>query len=270
MKRICHVTNVHSSDDARIFHKECSSLSKAGYDVTLVAPGKSREQNGVHVVGCGDKPKSRFKRATSFGNHIVDIALEQNCDIYHLHDPELLLYALKFKRHGKKVIFDSHEDYFFEKEYLPKPIRKAVSNGYLAYESYIVSRIDGLICCYRKTRERLEKKCHTCEMIYNFPIVGSEIVHCEENNGFLIGYAGGMSAIWNHDKLIDAIADIEGIKYIVAGRCYDDYLVELKKSRGWSKVDFLGVIPFEKVQEKIYSHTSMHLLSDSQQHRRMR
>ena len=177
MNKVCHVTNVHSSDDARIFHKECSSLSNAGYDVTLVAPGVSREQNNVHVIGCGEKPKGRIQRATSFAKKIIDTALSQNCDVYHLHDPELLLYALRIKKHGKKVIFDSHEDYFFEKEYLPKPIRKIVSKGYLAYESYVISRIDGLICCYRKTKDRLKNRCQNYEMVYNFPIIGTEPLH---------------------------------------------------------------------------------------------
>ena len=49
MKRVCHLTSVHSSDDTRVFHKECVSLARAGYDVTLVAPGESREELGVHI-----------------------------------------------------------------------------------------------------------------------------------------------------------------------------------------------------------------------------
>ena len=57
MKRVCHLTSVHSSDDTRVFHKECVSLARAGYDVTLVAPGESREEQGVHIVGVGEKPK---------------------------------------------------------------------------------------------------------------------------------------------------------------------------------------------------------------------
>ena len=37
-KRVCHVTSVHPADDIRILHKECVSLSNAGYEVYLVAP----------------------------------------------------------------------------------------------------------------------------------------------------------------------------------------------------------------------------------------
>ena len=256
MIKVCHVTNVHSSDDARIFHKECRSLARAGYDVTLVAPGGSREEDGVHVIGCGEKPASRVKRATQFGSRIINQALEQDCDVYHLHDPELLMYVSRIKRRGKKVIFDSHEDYFFEKTYLPKLLRKTVSKGYLAYEKSIMSKIDGLICCYRKTRERLEAICGNCEMIYNFPILQDEIKH-DDNEAFSIGYAGGISAIWNHDKLISAIGDIPSVKYVLAGRCNGDFLESLHKLKGWEKVDYLGVIPFDQVIGQVYEKASV-------------
>ena len=62
MKRVCHLTSVHSSDDTRVFHKECVSLARAGYDVTLVAPGESREELGVHIVGVGEKPVGTLNR----------------------------------------------------------------------------------------------------------------------------------------------------------------------------------------------------------------
>ena len=54
MKRVCHLASVRSSDDTRIFHKECASLAEAGYEVYLVAPGESREELGVHIVGVGE------------------------------------------------------------------------------------------------------------------------------------------------------------------------------------------------------------------------
>ena len=123
MKRVCHLTSVHSSDDTRVFHKECVSLARAGYDVTPVAPGESREELGVHIVGVGEKPVGTLNRLTSpFAKHAYEAALALDCELYHLHDPELLPYALKLKRHGKTVIFDSHEFYSLliqEKGYIP-------------------------------------------------------------------------------------------------------------------------------------------------------
>ena len=138
MKRVCHLTSVHSSDDTRVFHKECVSLARAGYDVTLVAPGESREEQGVHIVGVGEKPVGTLNRLTSpFVKHAFETALALDCELYHLHDPELLPFALRLKRRGKTVVFDSHEIYALliqEKGYIPGFLKKpAAASGKRAY-----------------------------------------------------------------------------------------------------------------------------------------
>ena len=53
MIHVCHMTSAHASDDTRIFYKECVSLAKAGYEVSLVARGPAREEADVRVVGVG-------------------------------------------------------------------------------------------------------------------------------------------------------------------------------------------------------------------------
>ena len=92
MIKVCHLTSAHDAEDVRIFHKECVSLARAGYQVCLVAHGESYEKNGVRIVGVGELPQSRLKRMTEGGKMVYEAALAVDADLYHFHDPELLPY----------------------------------------------------------------------------------------------------------------------------------------------------------------------------------
>lgn len=84
MYKICHMTSAHSSEDVRIFHKECASLAKReDFDVYLVATGESREEAGVHVLGIGPKPSGRLERMKETAKRVYEKALSLDADIYH-------------------------------------------------------------------------------------------------------------------------------------------------------------------------------------------
>jgi len=88
--KICHFTIVHQPFDTRIFHKEIKTLSKAGYDVTLIAQNDKNETiDGVQFIAL-QKAKNRIYRISCSTFKIFLLALKQNADIYHFHDPELL------------------------------------------------------------------------------------------------------------------------------------------------------------------------------------
>ena len=109
--KVCHITSVHRATDPRIFYKECASLSKAGYEVVLVAPGTGeRIEQGIRIVGAGEIPATRMERMLRYARHVVDLALAQKAQVYHLHDPELLSHVSRLRKTGAAVIFDAHED----------------------------------------------------------------------------------------------------------------------------------------------------------------
>ena len=47
MTKVCHLSSAHAPNDTRIFHKQCASLAKAGYQVSFVVKAKDAQS-----VGC--------------------------------------------------------------------------------------------------------------------------------------------------------------------------------------------------------------------------
>src|SRR5690606_34947857 len=87
-------------------------------------------------------------------------AISLDADIYHFHDPELLRFALRIKRKGKKVVYDAHEDVprqIMAKYWIPNFFRKIISILVENYENYVSKRIHGVVVSTPHIRKRFEK-----------------------------------------------------------------------------------------------------------------
>ena len=252
--RVCHVTSVHTAKDSRIFYKECVSLSQE-YEVFLIAPNVQDEYtDGVHIVGV-PLPQSRVRRMFSL-RRVLRKAIDVDAVVYHLHDPELMRLGTKLLRRGKKVVFDSHEDVpaqILVKEYLPKWIRKPLSDLYAAVEVFHLRRYTALVSVTPSIVERLERINQETVMITNFPII-SELAHNQSDNSQRRGYvcfAGGINKRYLHHVVISSLEQTTA-RYLLAGPAYPSYLDFLKSLKGWSRVDYLGVLDYKEVSD-LYS-----------------
>lgn len=195
MIRVCHMTNVHPAEDVRIFHKECVSLAKAGYEVYLVERGDSYDKNGVHIIGLGDLPNGRRKRMTEGAKRVYQAALALDADIYHLHDPELLPYGLKLKKAGKKVIFDSHEhtaESILEKSWITPLVRYPVYWAFSAYQTFVCRRLDAVVSVTPHLVRYFQDKCAKTAQIANFPIF-QENIETPDHAAKRLAFAGGIA-----------------------------------------------------------------------------
>jgi glycosyltransferase involved in cell wall biosynthesis len=109
---VCHLTSVHPVFDTRIFYKECVSLAKAGWNVMLIAKTEKEQiVEGVKLLPFY-KYKNRLMRILFSPIKMFFMAKEQKADIYHFHDPELLVTGLILRLFTRsKVIYDIHENY---------------------------------------------------------------------------------------------------------------------------------------------------------------
>jgi len=113
-RRVC-VFTIHPAKDLRIFNRQCCSLQRNGWDVTLIGifPDGDYEEDSVKIIGI-KKWRSGWQRIRT----ILEIgckAYRQKADIYHFHAPDLLVPAIFIRLFTRKpVIYDIHEFFHFQ------------------------------------------------------------------------------------------------------------------------------------------------------------
>lgn len=256
MIKVCHVTSVHPKEDVRIFHKECISLAGAGYDVYLVQQGDSYEKDGVHLIGFGQMAKNRLERMFHSGRKAYKVALEVDADIYHLHDPELLPYARKLKKKGKKVIFDSHEKYteqIAQKPYLPQWAAKLISWGYGCYERFVLRRIDAVIFpCTLLGVDPFDGLCKRHAIISNAAVLGEFYNQYDPQCTKIPGQVCYVGSLTRARGITEAIigAQRAGAVLALAGNFSpESYASEVEQMPEYAAVHYLGQMDLAGVRE---------------------
>jgi glycosyltransferase involved in cell wall biosynthesis len=248
------MTSAHPVDDIRIFHKECCSLAKFGYEVYLVAPNcEEQKTNGVQIISVSVSGKGRLNRMLKKGKAVYKRALEIDAEIYHFHDPELLRFALRLKRKGKTVIYDAHEDVpkqILDKHWIPKFARKLISGIFRAYERFVSKRIAGIVSVTETICERFKASNPNVQMVANYPLL-KETQYINEIEiepvPRRICYVGGLFPKRGVKELVQAMEYIDA-ELILAGTFSPlEFEDELKKIKGWSKVDFRGHVQRDEI-----------------------
>ncbi len=268
MTKVCHLSSAHAPNDTRIFHKQCASLAKAGYQVSFVVKAKDAQsvgcttQKGVQVIQVPVDSSSRLKRMLFGAKAVYQKALEVDADIYEFHDPELLPYGLKLAKKGKKVIFDSHEDYptqIMEKEWIPTFLRRMISSAYRAYETHVVKQLDAVLFpCTKNGINIFENRAKQVVILSNAVMLEEMTPPQQEaqKSGDTICCTGSLTYQRGITHLIRA-AHQAGVKLILAGQySSEEYRRELEAMPEYSCVEYLGYIGRQELAQ-VYARSSI-------------
>ncbi len=252
--KVCHFTSIHPSSDTRIFVKECSSLVKAGYDVTLVATNtENAVVNGVKIVNAGIRHTNRILRMYFTSKMVYEKALSINADIYHFHDPELIPFALKLVDNGKKVIYDAHEDIprqILAKYYIPGFLRKIISKFTERKENTAARKFSHIITATPFIRDRFMQFNSGVTDVCNFP------VHTELSSSTLylsrpkqVCYVGSITKARGILEMVEAMEGLPYKLHLCGIFSPDSLRNEAMLLPGWNNVVEHGYASRSKVKE---------------------
>ena len=253
MEKVCHMTCVHKPNDDRIVLKECSSLVRAGYEVSIVFLGEVDEiiNSKINYISAGSYYTSRKYRMLKGSYKVFRYAKKINADIYHFHDPEMIFWGLILKLLGKKVIYDVHEDLpkqIMSKKWVPKLIRGPVALVTKIIEFIAGVLFDAVVVVLPSIQRRFSRG--KCICIYNYPLKDELFSGTDWNlRKPVFGYAGGLTKIRCIEEMIAAAKKTQ-YKLYLAGVFEDCSIAESVQQE--KIVEYKGCLSREKVK-KFYS-----------------
>lgn len=260
-KNVCIFAPVHIHTDVRVYQKEAKALASAGYDVTLIARKETVEEaDRIRVIGV-PRYKNRIQRFL-FQPLMLREILQTKAPIVHLHNPDTLLLGFLLKLMGKKVIYDTHEDFtqrILMREWIPKLLRSGVAQAVSCLEALAGRIFDASIATQEDVAKRLGEKSIVIE---NAPISKGALIDkayehsrsLHKTNVFRVIYVGTIGRSRGLSQMVDAMEHVNQIvpaRLWLIGPVHDQADFEKVKHRdGWKHVDYLGFLP----QEMAFAH----------------
>jgi glycosyltransferase involved in cell wall biosynthesis len=258
--RVVHLSTLHQPLDTRIFHKECRTLAAAGHEVHfLVADAPEEPLDGVrfHRV---QTPKTGFRPGRIYrrllGVYRNAVALKG--DVYHFHDPELIVVGLLLKRDGVRVVYDVHEDAPREAVSMNKdhPWNGRVKSwAWSLLESAGRRVFDGFVCATPAIARNFPSQ--RTVTVRNYPLLEEfpdPAPVGRERTSDLV-YVGGLTAIRGVREMVGVLDHLQGkppVQLVLAGPIYPPELLgELATLPGWNRVRYLGQLSRAGIQSAL-------------------
>jgi glycosyltransferase involved in cell wall biosynthesis len=126
-------------------------------------------------------------------------AFAAEADIYHIHDPELLVVGLALRAAGKRVVYDIHEDLprtMLLKAYVPRILRKPLLWIVERLENAAARHMSGLITATPALADRFSSVHRNTVVVNNYVMLDEFIPSTRsewKNRDSAVAYYGGIS-----------------------------------------------------------------------------
>lgn len=170
--RIAALTSVHPPGDTRVFYREALSAVAAGHEVHLVAPGAI--EGIVEGVRCHSLPRFGGRAGRPLRWPVLFWkAWRLRADVYQIHDPELLPWAVLFRWFRRRpVVYDCHEfvaEDIRTKHWVPGLLRRPLAAAFDRFERWAARRLDAVVAVTEEMAERFRRFQPETVLVRNLP-----------------------------------------------------------------------------------------------------
>lgn len=260
---VCLLSSVHRALDNRVFHREARTLARAGHRVTLIAVHDRDEvRDGVTILGL---PRVDRWRRPWLWRRLLLQAAHTGADIYHFHDPELLVFVARLgRRTGAPTIYDVHEAYpefFAVKDYLPAVVRYPMAWAFRILEPRLARRHDALVFADEQTPQAFRNVDRPKVVLPNYPNTdlldaGAAAVATVARREPVVLYLGGLERNRGSRLMIDAFARVLQrrpdarllhVGHFMPPRLEDEVRSQARTAGIDRSLEFTGRVPFAEV-----------------------
>jgi glycosyltransferase involved in cell wall biosynthesis len=262
------ITTLHTCSDGRIYHREAVSLAEDGTNVLLVAPPRAAGDTTVFHPRVSHLPVSpslsgipgrieKWFRA-------LRIVLDSPADVWHLHDPELLLTfvpARHLLRRHVQLVYDAHENLPVQllqrrPSFVPAPIWSGLCRIVRSVEDNLAARCDLVVAATSGIAERFDTPNRAARVVRNFPVATwTEVTPVDQRSAppLRVIYVGGVSERRGVKELIEAARLLEHaeVEVTILGRWDDQSLRTAMLATAPANLAIIDQVPFDQVRQHL-------------------
>jgi glycosyltransferase involved in cell wall biosynthesis len=246
-KKVCILSSARSATEHRMLSKEGTSLLRAGYCVTIVAPHPHDEVLSGITIKAVHKFTSRFSRMVRTTWYIYREALRQRADVYHFHDTAMMPVGWLLKLHGKHVLYDVREDTpasVRDTYWIPRWARPGVAWAVDIAEKLSGRMLDGIVAATPHIGQRFPHS--KTIVVQNFPLLDEAFPASRPylERPPLVLYIGSINPLRGVLELVDAIGllpETLQARLAIGGEFEPAELKqEARQKLGWKRTDYAG------------------------------
>lgn len=260
MNKVCHCSSVHRGLDIRIYHKQCLSLARGGFETHLVIRATHADIAEAASAGVTIHPLEAMARGGRIRRVLLQtwrcyrIAKALNADVYHLHDPELIPFGVLLHWQGKKVIADFHEDLrsdICSKKWIPSPLRPAIGVLARGLERLAARHFSAVVAATPHIGTLFENSAAPVAVIHNYPTINelAPAPSCTKVKRDSVCYVGGMNEIRGIRQIIRALESAPSTLLLAGVFDSPELREELTGYPGWRYVEEWGFVDRRRVAE---------------------